>query len=181
MKKIIMPCLFILVLMTLFGCSKKDTPQTGSDFVFSDKSEPTPELTPTSTPTPTPDLTNTPVPTAPSATPTESYAEIIDENGIVSDMCDIDSDYNFLQFNNCDELYAQLPMYAFNILRDSTNSYLIQCGLADAKTFTYIDGSLEITNTHVSFTCSIEEYPEYNLYFDYSINDSCYNYAVIIK
>lgn len=111
----------------------------------------------------------------------KSYTEIVDENGIVSDMCDIGTDTKFLQFNNCDELYSKLPMYAFNILRDSTSAYLEQSGLEDATVFTYVNDSLEITETNVSFICSIEEYPEYELYFDYSIDGAYYDYALLIR
>lgn len=180
MKKLFVTYLFILIFTSLTGCVQKNSVPVGNNTLSSDVPAETP-ATNIFSPSDAPSQTLLPDDATPSSTPEESYTEIVDENGIVSDMCDIDSDYNFLQFNNCDELYAKLPMYAFNILRDSTSSYLMQCGLEDATTFTYLDDSLDITEDHVCFICSIEEYPEYNLAFDYSINDACYNYALVIK
>ena len=180
MKKIIFTLIILTTMLSLPGCGKNKQAHTENDFLsptnFTEAPEDSGEDTAFLT---APDIFDTPTPTP---EPTEEpYFEIVDENGIVSDMCDIDMTEPFLQFNNCEELYGQLPMYAFNILRDSTTAYLDQAELDDATILTYVDDSLEITETHVNFVCQIKEYPEYELYFTYSIEGAYYDYAILIR
>lgn len=104
------------------------------------------------------------------------------DDEIIPDLGDTEG---ILQFTNDDMLFLTpgetLPLYAIDIRRDSTYQYLLQVGMEDVTVLEYVDDSLVKTADNVGLQYRMPAHPEYDLYMEYSIDGTYWNFALIVK